>query len=1048
MMTVILRSSLACLAAAVLAAAAPPGFAGAQTRQLLEASQLASLEWRSLGPAIAGGRITDIEVHPTRGNTIYIGAASGGVFRSVNHGTTWEPIFDDAPNLSIGDVAIAPSSPDVIWVGTGEANNRNSSPWGQGVFRSADGGETWELMGLEDTRHIGRIVIHPTNSNIVWVAALGHLFGPNDERGLYKTTDGGRTWRRTKHIDENTGFVDLVMEPGNPDVLYAAAYQRQRRAWGFIGGGPGSGLYKSTDGGETWRELTNGLPRGHKGRIGLAVSTRNPALVLAIVEARREGGVFRSEDRGESWTRVNELNPRPMYYSKIRIDPSSDDRIYVLGTQLHRSEDGGKTFGIVRTEEEYGLGVHVDHHALWIDPADPDHLLLGNDGGFYFSFDRGDRWSFSANLPIQQFYRISLDMAEPFNILGGLQDNNSYRGPSAVRRWQGIMNADWHVIDYGDGMYVAADPTDEATAYVNSQGGAIIRLNTATGDRKALQPVPRDTAEEYRFDWTSPILVSPHDPATLYLGGNKLFRSTDRGVTWTESKDLSRAINRDTLRIMGMLADSTALSRNDGTSGYGEITTIAESPLVRGLLWVGTDDGNVQVSRDGGTTWHEVGGSMPGLPHRMFVSRIEASHAAEGRAYVAFDGHWDDDYRPYLYVTEDFGATWRSLAGSLHAATVNVVREHPRNPDLLVVGAEDGVLLSLDRGRSWARLGNNMPRVPVDDIRIHSRDDALVAGTHGRGIWVLDDIGILSGLSPGVLASPAHLFDVKPATLFQYRNSVPTLGNAIFRAPNPAFGATLGYWIGTPSTDSVVLRVRDANGRIIRTLHGGGERGVHRVNWDLRLEPLPDDTTDFPPPGLDVGARGPLVVAGTYAVELHAGATPLSRSILVRTDPLMPIAMDEQRRRFAFATDLYELQRDAYHAGVQANRLEKLARSSVDSLKARESVPEAARTRADSLRGVIAAAATELRRQNNALRGWWRGLIGELDGGPSTTGTMTGPTEAQERRRVVIRGRFASAFAELDRVVDEVVPRLNETLRQAGLSVIRVPPRDPVAATN
>lgn len=1013
--------------------------AAAQTEPFrIDESRLASLHWRSLGPAVAGGRITDIEIDPRRPSTVYIGAASGGVFRSHNHGTTWEPIFDGAANLSIGDIAIAPSDPRILWVGTGEANNRNSSPWGEGVYRSPDGGESWQLVGLEETRHIGRILIHPSNPDVVWIAAVGHLFGPNPERGIFRTKDGGRRFERIHFIDENTGFIDMAMDPHDPDVILAAAYQRQRRAFGFAGGGPGSGLWRTRDGGDSWERLTDGLPDGPTGRIGLAFSTRTPGRVLAIVEADG-GGVFRSDDGGDTWTRLNALNPRPMYYSKLRIDPADDDRIYVLGTQLHRSNDGGQTFEIVRTEEEYGLGVHVDQHALWIDPADPDHLLLGNDGGFYYSFDRGENWTFSGNLPIQQFYDISLDMADPFNILGGLQDNNAYRGPSAVRRWQGILNGDWEVIDYGDGMFAVADPHDPDIAWVDSQGGGIVRVHLPTGDRKALQPTPRDTAERYRFDWTAPIVASRHTPGTVYLGGNRLFITRDNGITWTETEDLSRGIDRDTLRIMGVVTDSTTPSRNDGTASYGEITALSESPLDPAVLWAGTDDGNVQVSRDGGATWREVSSRVPGLPHPMMVSGIEASHESPARAYLAFDGHWDDDYRPWLFVTDDFGESWRSIAGDLPSSTVNVVREHARNPDLLFVGAADGVFVSLDRGVSWTRMNGNMPRVPVDDLELHPRDDALVAGTHGRGIWVLDDIAFLAGFTPEVAARAAHVFDIRPATLFLHRNSVPTLGQNLYRAENPAYGARIAYWLGQAG-DSARIEIRDGAGNVVRTLSGDGDAGLNDVQWDLRLDPVPHDTTDFPPPSLDVGPAGPLVLPGRYTARLVAAGTTVDAPIEVRPDPLMPLTEEERRGRFDFTVALQALQRSGYFAGRQANRLDRLARETVDSLEA-SGTDSVTLARADSLRREIAGAAAELRRQNSALRGWWRGLIGEIDGGPSTTGTLTGPTEAQQRRRLMLEHRFEAAIQRLDAVIARVVPALNTILRGAGRPVIEVPPR-------
>lgn len=1029
--------TLLCAAISAFVGGAPLHAQNPPSRDLLAGS---GLQWRSLGPAIAGGRVTDIEALPGRPATVYVGTASGGVFKTVNHGTTWRAIFDGAENLSVGDIAIAPSDSNVIWVGTGEANNRNSSPWGHGIYRSRDGGEHWQFMGLAETRHIGRIVIDPADPDIVYVAALGHLFGPNPERGIYKTADGGRTWQRVEFIDQNTGFVDLAMKPGDSRTLYAAAYQRRRRAYGFVGGGPGSGIYRSTDAGRTWQKLEKGLPSGPQGRIGLAVSALQPDLVLAIVQARH-GGIYRSTDGGDTWERINELDPRPMYYSQIRIDPTNTRRIYVLGTQLHRSTDGGKTFQEMHLEDAYGLGVHVDNHALWIDPHDPGHILLGNDGGFYYTFDGGNQWQFAANLPIEQFYDIALDNDTPYHILGGLQDNNSYRGPSATDRWQGILNRDWEVVDYGDGMYAQADTTDARIAYVESQGGAIIGLDTRTGDRRALRPVSPDTSEHYRFDWTAPILISPHDPATIYLGGNALFRSTDRGVHWIATRDLSRGLDRDTLRIMGRRSDSTTLSRNDGTSGYGEITTIAESPVQAGVLWVGTDDGNVQVSRDGGQTWTEVGGRIPGLPHRLYVSRVEASAAEEGRAYVSLDGHWDDDYRPYLFVTDDFGQTWRSLTADLPAGTIFVVREHPRNPDVLFVGAAGGVYYSSDGGTHWERINGNMPPVPVFDLEIQPRENDLVAATHGRGVWVLDDITPLSDGDPAGGDLSIRLFPVRPATLFLYANNVPTLGQGLFRAPNPTYGALLSYSLGAGAPDSVTLLVRDARGQVVRTLRAAGRGGLHRVAWDLRLQPLPMDTSVFPAPSLDVGPRGPLVPPGQYTIELHAGDSTRSAPVEVHLDPRSRVATAEFQERYAFTLRLYELQRIGYFAAVQANILERRAAESVDSLRARQQLADSVAHRADSLLGRIRTAARQLRTQNSALRGWWRGLIGELDGGPSTTGTLHGPTDGQERRYDMLHERFRRVINDLDRVLQVSVPDLNALLQDNGGQTIRVPPR-------
>ena len=1025
-----------------------PGPATAQPVATPAESVLSGLTWRYVGPTIAGGRVTDVEVVPGRPSHWFVGAASGGVFESTNHGVTWTPVFDDQPNLSVGDIALAPSDPLEMWVGTGEANNRNSSPWGAGIFHSTDGGKTWAFKGLEQTRHIGKVAVHPTDPSTVWVAAVGHLWGPNTERGVYKTTDGGDTWRKVLYVDEDTGAGDLAVHPADPNILYAATYPRRRRAWGFAGGGPTGGIHRSTDGGETWTKVTAGLPEGDIGRIGFEVWPRDPNVVVAIVEAE-EGGVFRSDDSGRTWRKLNDINPRPMYYSQVRLDPNDDDRIYVLGTYLDRSDDGGRSFQTMPMEVEYNTGVHVDHHDLWIDPADSDHMVLGNDGGLYYTFDGGDTWEFSGNLPIQQLYDISLDMADPYRIVGGLQDNNHYMGPSATRRYHGILNHDWKVVDYGDGMTSATDPTDPTTIYVSSQGGAILRVDTRTLDRKDLQPFNPDTTNAFRFYWQSPIEISPHDPATIYLGAERLFTSRDRGGHWEMTGDLTRGVPQDSLEVMGARTDSTTLSRNDGVGTYSTLTTISESPAQAGVVWVGGDDGTVQVTRDGGATWTDVAGNVPGLPRRMFVSRVQASAAASGRAYVSFDGHWDDDYRPWLFVTEDYGATWRSLTADLASATVNVVVEHPDNPDLLFVGAEDGVFVSTDRGVGWARLNNNMPRTPVDDLEIHSRDNDLVAGTHGRGIWILDDISALSGLGAVADAGADAIFPVVPATQFQYHSDAPSQGQGLHRNDNPPFGAVLDYWLTDDVEGGVRVEVRDASGTVVRTLAGSGAAGLNRVVWDLRHQPVPHDTAAFDVPGLDVGPRGPVVLPGTYRAAFAGRPTvPDGGAVVeVRFDPLM--AQVDVGARYDFTMGLYELQQVGYHAQVQAQAVERAAQEAVDSMKTlagvtsatpRDELPDPI-AQADSLLGVVQAAARGLRQRNGDLRGWWRGLIGEFDGGPSVIGSMTEPNDSQRQRLAWTQERFDLAVEALDDAVAEAVPALNRLLDEAGAPTVAVPVR-------
>lgn len=1058
---------LAILAAPTLAAMPilPTASLAAQTPDRVAAG----LTWRYIGPAIAGGRISDLEVVPGTQSHVLVGAASGGVWESVNHGTTWTPIFDEQPNLSVGDIALAPSDPLEIWVGTGEANNRNSSPWGEGVYHSSDGGKTWRLTGLEDTRHVGRIVVHPTDPDRVWVAAVGHLFGPNEERGIFRTTDRGATWEKLLYIDENTGATDLAMDPSDPAILYAAMYQRQRRAHGFIGGGPGSGLYKSTDGGDTWRELTEGLPEGDMGRIGLAVSRRNPQLVMAVVEAE-DGGIFKSTDRGESWTRVNELNQRPMYYSQLRIDPNDDETVYLVAGSLHRTTDGGETFNTVAQETVYNTGVHVDHHDLWIDPENSAHMILGNDGGLYSTWDRGDNWTFISNIPIQQFYDIDLDMSDPYYVYGGLQDNNSYRGPSRTTRYHGILNRDWQVVDYGDGMYAETDPSDTGIAYITSQNAGIMRVDMATGDRKALKPFPRDTTEEYSFDWKSPILVSPHNSNRVYLGGNRLFISDDRGDSWRATEELTRGIDPDSLPIMGMMPDSTTLSKHDGVSGYGEITAVSESPAAAGVIWVGADDGTVQVSGDDGETWTDVTANIVGAgggpPFAYYVSWVEASHFEAGRAYVSLDGHWDDDYEPYVFVTEDLGATWRSLSTwlggdsvrvvvdrdgvqvppgfslGIPSATVNVIREHHANPNVLIVGAEDGAFASIDRGATWGHLGSGMPAVPVDDIEIHPRDNDVVAGTHGRGIYVLDDIGLITPLL--YIEGEEVTFEMtevdepiftppRPATMFLYRNDVPSQGQGMYRAENPAYGAWFDYWLPEEAEEGASFEIRDASGEVVRTLDGPGAAGLNRVTWDLRHDPIPHDTTRYTVPNLDSGPDGPFVLPGEFMVVLRVGDERRQQDLTVRPDERLRVSEADRLARYEFTLELHELKRLAYEEGVAAYDLEREAEAAVEALADGDDIDENDLERAKALAAEIEEVADEWRDINSNIRNWWTGLLGNFDGGPSTTGSLTGPSDDQRRRLARLTDEARVAGAQLDGL-DEVIEELRGLVEAAGAS--------------
>ncbi|MBT5872589.1 MAG: hypothetical protein HOH43_04145, partial [Candidatus Latescibacteria bacterium] len=817
----------------------------AQPPRLLE-----GLAFRSIGPAVAGGRIHDIEVDPSDPATIYLATATGGLWKSINKGANWVPIFDGQAVSTFGDIAISSSNPEVIWAGTGEQNNRQSTSWGNGVYRSEDGGTTWSHRGLTETRHIARVVVHPSNPDVVYVAALGNLWRGSTARGVYKTIDGGQTWEKVLFIDEFTGAVELVLHPGNPDILYAATYQRMRRTWGFNGGGPGSGIFKTTDGGVSWEALVDGLPEGDNGRIGLAISQTNPEILYATIEHARSPGTYRSNDGGIIWGKVNDLNPRPMYYSHILVDPTDEDRVFVLATEFYMSEDGGKTFRIMPTRPTYDVGVHADHHALWIDRQNPRHLYLAGDGGLHESWDRGETFIRYDNLPIGQFYAIGLDMRKPYRVYGGMQDNHSWSGPSATRRWTGIVNDDWRQIGFGDGMYQQVDPYNNRDVYSSAQNGTFSRVDSETGDILDIRPYAPD-GENYRFDWVTPHLASIHRPGTVYLGGNRLFISHDRGVSWSRTKDLSRGVNRDELSIMGVKGSNITLSRNDGVSSYGEITTISESPVDPMVLWIGTDDGNVQLTLDGGATWVEVGSKIQDVPNGTYVSRVVASARSVNTAYAVFDAHRDGDFRPYVFGTQDAGETWTALMRGLPLdGSVNALVEHPKRPDLLFLGTEHGLHVSFSAGRKWVKFNSNLPTTLIDDIKIHPRDNALVVGTHGRSLWILDHLSPLQEWDKSAAAASIKLFTIPDFELTHFWKTTSYRGHGTYTGTNPSQGTPISYYLAD-AVDSVRIVVSTLHGEEVRNLVGPGEAGmIHRIFWDGRHSPPPLSPSPDLKPGL------------------------------------------------------------------------------------------------------------------------------------------------------------------------------------------------------
>lgn len=848
------------------------------------AQAISALRWRNIGPANMSGRIVDVEGIASPSRTFYVSTAAGGVWKTINGGTTFFPVLDTARVASGGDLAIAPSDTNIVYWGTGEPNSRNSISPGGGIYKTTDGGKSWTFLGLEETRQIGRVQVHPTNPNIVWVAALGHVWGPNKERGLYKTVDGGKTWMLKKFIDDKTGFVDVQVHPKNPDILFASSYQRVRGPYFLNSGGPGSALWKSTDGGDTWTEVKGGgFPATMKGRIEIAISASNPDIMYTMVEAdtapkaqttprsapqRRPSGLYRSADGGATWEYRNPENVRPFYYSQVRVHPTNPDVVYWSSTPVKYSRDGGKTAGNTT------VGLHVDHHAMWFDPKDPDRIIVGNDGGLGISLDGGGTWEFPNTFALGQFYAISYDMQVPYRVCGGLQDNGSWCGPS--RRKQGaITNAMWHNIGGGDGFVTAQDPTNPDIIYSESQGGSLGALNFSTGARMPVRkPNWRDsysawndsiavirgdmgrpeTADmkrriaevrakqkqdsidlQLRWNWNTPFFISKHNPMTLYYGSNRVMKSINRGASmFPISGEMSYA---DTAKLRVALRTTGGITPDvTGAETFGTIVSLNESPVRPGVLFAGTDDGRVWVSKNDGGSWDEVTKNITGVPAGAYVSRLEGSYAAEGTFYVTFDDHRRDNYLPYVFMTTDYGRTFKSIASNLpkgHADFVHVIREDPRNPNLLYVGTDVGAYVSLNRGESWQRFMTGLPTTPVHDLQVHPRDRELIAGTHGRSIWIVD-VAPLQEMTTQVLAQSAYLFS--PRTAFQWGESPINGGNSghkLFQAPSPQYGADIWYRVAQ-GTGQARIVIQDASGDTLTTMNGPGGPGVHRISWNMR----------------------------------------------------------------------------------------------------------------------------------------------------------------------------------------------------------------------
>ncbi|MCW5939068.1 MAG: hypothetical protein KF884_03990 [Fimbriimonadaceae bacterium] len=801
--------SAATFAIAQEAAVAPAGPGVAQF--------LTAIEPRELGPTTMGGRIMDIAVFERDKRIFYVGVSGGGVWKTESGGIKLEPVFDKQSLISVGALALSQKDPNVVWAGTGEPSSRNSTLFGNGLYKTTDGGKTWAHMGLKDSKQIGKIAIHPKNDDVVLVAALGHLWGPNDERGLYRTEDGGKSWRRVIDAGPKAGAVDVAFDPKDPNVVLAATWERVRMPHDFVSRGPGSALWRSTDGGKTFSKVTKGLPEGPLGRIGISFHRADPRLVAVTVDAK-QGGVFVSQDRGASWEFRNRLNPRPFYFSTPQFDPVDKNRIYLLGVNFHASDDQGKSF------RELSIRAHPDHHAIWVDPDDNAHFIIGNDGGLNETRDRGRSWRMFDSMAIGQFYAVAVDMRKPYYVYGGLQDNGSWGGPTQTQQG-GVSAWHWYGIGGGDGFHVQVEPEDWEWVYAESQGGALQRLNQVTGESGFIRPRPPQ-GEQYRFNWSSPLHISPHNSSTLYFGANKLFKSTDRGKNWkVMSPDLTTDDKEKQKPPQGDSVDS-------GAERHCTIITIGESPVKPGVLWVGTDDGLVQLSTDDGSTWKEVSGKLPGAPKGTWVSRVRPSKFKEGRCYVTLDGHRNNDYSPYVYVTEDMGETWTKITDGLEEDdSCYVIEEGRLNEDLLYLGTERGLLVSMDRGKSWTRFTTgSYPNARVDDLVVHPREMDLVVGTHGRSIWILPTQP-LEQLKADDLKKDV-VVTVPRTVYFMGRVSPPSpWGNESYASRNTQPGTTVAYYLREATDKKVVVQFLDASGKEVAKLDGTGKAGLNAVNW-------------------------------------------------------------------------------------------------------------------------------------------------------------------------------------------------------------------------
>jgi photosystem II stability/assembly factor-like uncharacterized protein len=1055
-----------------------------EKKELWSSSTFDGLKLREIGPALTSGRIVDVAVDPRDKNTWYVAVASGGVWKTTTAGVSFEPIFDGEGSYSIGTITVDPNDPLVIWVGSGENNSQRSVGYGDGVYKSVDGGASWTNVGLKNSEHIGKILVDPRDSRTVYVAAQGPLWNAGGDRGLYKTTDGGKTWKPVLTISENTGVSDIAFDPRDPDVIYATAYQRRRHVWTLINGGPESAIYKSRDGGASWEKLANGLPKEDMGRIGIAVSPVDPDVVYAIVEAARgAGGFFRSRDGGGNWQKMSAyVSSSPQYYQEIYADLENVDRVYSMDVFLQVTENGGKDFE--NLGERYK---HVDNHSLWIDPDNTRHLLVGCDGGLYESFDRGETWRFMPNLPVTQFYRISVDESVPFyNVYGGTQDNFSLGGPSRTSSRHGITNADWFITHGGDGFESQVDPKDPNIVYAQSQHGGLVRFDRRTGEEIDIQPQTGKGEPPLRFNWDSPLIISPHSHTRLYMAANRLFRSDDQGSSWRAiSSDLTRQLDRNKLKVMGKVWSIDAVAKNASTSFYGNIVALAESPVKQDLLWIGTDDGLIQVTEDAGGRWRKIE-RFPGVPDNTYVSFLETSRFDADTVFAAFDNHKNGDFKPYILKSTDRGATWTSITGDLpQRGTVYSLAQDHVDPDLIFAGTEFGLYFTTDGGRKWVKLGG-LPTIQVRDLAIQRRENDLVVGTFGRGIWILDDYSLLRRLRPEALEREAALFPAKQAWMYIERTPLGLRGKAFqgeshYTADNPPVGAVFTYYLkdeiktrqqrrqeleknvegeegvlSYPNWDelreedreeapAILLTVTDEQGNVVRRLTGPVKAGFHRVSWDLRFPP--STPTDLSEPGDPLANlfsepdRGPLAVPGTYRVAIarrvDGVVTPLGEPQSFTVLPLGAAGLSTQERAtlLAFQQKIGRLQR-AVEGAMEVvdetqERIDHIQQAILDTPRADPKLAEQAlalERRLEDINVALTGDRTVSRRNEPTAPS----IEDRVDTVISSYSATSPPTGTHQEAYAIAAEAFAPVLADLRKLVDQDLRQLEQALESAG----------------